>query len=125
MAVPEMTYERDASIKALRVYVDLEGHPYSAELRFFDDGRFEVIYAAEEEIVANLADAIEQAIIETVPKFYTHILHAENERLTHCGLAHEGEGLDIDNMTLPICPNCEEGVRCRVYNKGGRKEARK
>lgn len=62
---PEMDHEYDASLKATRVYVWLEGHSYRTELRFFDDGRFEIIYATEEEIVADVSNVITDAIERT------------------------------------------------------------
>lgn len=62
---PEMDHEYDASLKAMRVYVRLEGHPYCAELRFLDDGRFEIIFATEEEIEATFVDAVTDAIERT------------------------------------------------------------
>ena len=63
-----MDHEYDASLKATRVYVRLEGHPYRTELRFFDDGRFEIIYVAEEAIVADFTDAIVDAIERTAQR---------------------------------------------------------
>ena len=59
---PELEHERDASLKAVCTYVTLEGHPWAAELRFFDDGRIECYLVDRERIVSVFANSIARGL---------------------------------------------------------------
>ena len=59
---PELEHERDASLKAVRAYVTLEGHPWAAELRFFDNGRIECYLVDKERTIFAFANGISRAL---------------------------------------------------------------